>query len=120
MAEPKKSVAPWYVGSTGATQFMRHEAQRFARELVESEDYKRTLRERIRDKRLNPLIESLLWHYAYGKPIEQVQVQVTTTEDLSQLSVEELQARAKAVFDTLEEAKAVRDAIDIRVLVGDV
>lgn len=110
---------PWYVGSNGATNFTRHEAQKFARKLVESQDYKDSLERRIKSDSLPAAVECMLWHYAYGKPIEQVALTVIPgTEDLSSLSVDELLKRAKDIGDKLEEAKALAEAIPADILQG--
>lgn len=103
--------APWYVGSGGATSFTRHEAQRFARNIVTSDVYRVTLQDRIATKTLAPAIEQMLWHYAFGKPVEQVQVTVTQGEDLSTLSADDLLARADALRAQLLEAAAEEAAI---------
>lgn len=108
----KMQNAPWYVGSNGATNFTRHEAQRFARQLLESAEYRRNLEKRVTDGTAPPAIEAMLWHYAYGKPIEQVEIQVSQAhDDLSKLSVEELQQRARDLARQLEEAQQLEDAL---------
>jgi hypothetical protein len=102
---------PWHV-SGGATMFTRYEAQKWARELVMSPTYRQTLEERIRDKKLAPAVEVLLLHYAWGKPLEAINLTVTPgQEDLTTLSVDELMKRAKALSDQLEEASALQDAL---------
>jgi uncharacterized small protein (DUF1192 family) len=92
--------------------YTRHQAQVFARSIIESEQYRQTLRERIVDKSLSAAMEALLWYYAYGKPIEQIQMTVAMgQEDLSTLSLEELQERAASLTKALEDAKALDEAI---------
>jgi hypothetical protein len=94
----------------GATLYSRGEAQRFAREIVESESYRQTVQDRASNGTLPPAIEALLWYYAYGKPLEQVQLSLVQ-EDLSNLSLSELQERAAAVAKQLQEAEEVAAAI---------
>lgn len=108
---------PWYVGHNGATNFTRGEAQKFARNLLESKDYRESLKERIHTKTLPPAVETMLWHYAYGKPVEQVNLSIGT-EDLSGLSVDELVQRARALQDQLEEVRRLEDAIPAQYKVG--
>lgn len=103
---------PWYSGKNGATNFTRWEIQRRARLILESEDYQQSLAERIRDKSLAPGIEAMLWYYAYGKPIENVNIKVSQEEeDLSKLSTQELMERAKKLHEQLEEAAQVEQAL---------
>lgn len=108
------STAPWYVGGNGATNFTRHEAQKFARSILESETYRADIKRRAETGTLAPGIEAMLWHYAYGKPIEQVNLSISAgQEDLSTLSIVELQERAKDLLLKLEEAEALENAIDV-------
>jgi hypothetical protein len=47
----------------------------------------------------------------YGKPRETIDLHVNVEEDLSTLSIEELQQRAQALVDQLADAQALADAI---------
>lgn len=111
MGRPASIVQPWTVQG-GATLFSKGEAQRFARQLLHSQAYRDSLEGRIKTGTLSAPIEQMLWAYAYGKPVEQVNLTVSQgAEDLSLLSVEELHARAKALSDQLEEAQTLNDAL---------
>jgi hypothetical protein len=44
-----------------------------AKMLVEDDVYRAKLQKRLREGRIAPAMESLLWFYAYGKPKEQVE-----------------------------------------------
>lgn len=101
---------PWYQGNNGATGLTRGEAQRRARELLEGKDYRDSLSRRIKMDALPAAVEQMLWYYAYGKPIEQVNLNVQH-EDLSSLSIEQLQLRAARLAQELEEAQALDEAI---------
>lgn len=111
---------PWQVvPGQGVTVFTRHQAQTFARNLLQSETYRESLEERIKQKNLAPAIEALLWHYAFGKPVEQVQISVTQgVEDLSSLTLDELYERSRRYTAELEEARALAEAIPGDVLEG--
>lgn len=112
MGAPAKT-APWAITSNGVTNFTRGQAQQFARELVTSQVYKDTLQERIKTKTLAPAIEQMLWYYAYGKPIEQVELTVQQgVEDLTQLPLDELTRRARDLATLIEEADGLEKAID--------
>lgn len=110
------NVLPFYSLQGGATPQTRGEAQAFARRLLNSQAYRTSLEDRIKDKKLAPQIEALLWHYAYGKPIEQVQVNVTQGDDLTGLPLDELYKRTAALAHQLEEASALAAAIPADVL----
>lgn len=107
---PKTSDLPWHVGHNGATNATRHEVQAWARRLLSSEAHRGLVEKQILAGTLPNPEKLLLYYYAYGKPIEQLNVNVTS-EDLSSLSVAELLERAKTLSDKLEEAKALEDAI---------
>lgn len=111
MGAPAKQ--PWNLVG-GATLFSRHEAQKFCREVLESEGYRTTVQDRAKNGTLPAAIEALLWYYAYGKPIEQVQMTIVPgQEDLSTLSVAELQKRAATIAEELAEAEAIENALDL-------
>lgn len=101
---------PWSMVG-GATNFTKSEAQRFARQMLQSQTYRDDLERRLLSGTLAPAIETMLWHYAYGKPIEQINLNVSQQEDLSQLSVQELFDRAKKLSDALEEAQQLEAAL---------
>jgi hypothetical protein len=48
------------------------EVREIARAIVDDAEYRRSLLTRIRKGKLAPAVESLLWHYVYGKPKETV------------------------------------------------
>ena len=49
------------------------EAREGCAELVDDPEYRRRLGERLRAGELSPAVECMLWHYAKGKPKEEVQ-----------------------------------------------
>ena len=62
------------------------EAKAFARQLVSDPTYLQNLLADLKKRNVEPSIEAMLWHYAFGKPKESLEVQW----DLSQLNDEEL------------------------------
>lgn len=46
-----------------------------ARKLVEDQDYRTLFKARLHAGTVPPGVESMLWHYAYGKPAEHLQVE---------------------------------------------
>lgn len=101
-------------GGAGATQLTRGEIAKRARCILESDDYQVSLKERIRDKELPAAVETMLWYYAFGKPMEQVQITMMEgQEDLSTMSVDELLAKAKSLEEALEEAMKLEEALPV-------
>lgn len=102
---------PWHVGvSGGATPAVKREAQVFARGILESDEYRAKLRTRALAGDLPPAVETMLWHYAYGKPAETLNVN-TGAEDYSALTTTELIQTIESLQKELEEAIAVENSI---------
>lgn len=74
-------------------------AKEAAKLIIESESYRRSLVARAAAGTLPPGIESMLWHYAYGKPTETIEMKVR--EDLSGLSDQQLAQRAEQIAAAL-------------------
>ncbi len=85
-----------------------NEAKTFARDILRSEKYKKTLRVRAENGTLPAAVEQMLWHYAYGKPVEQIEVRGLGA-DLSALSEEELAQRAEILAVGLRLVKGRRE-----------
>jgi hypothetical protein len=84
-------------------------ARKRARLWLESPEYETSIRLRILSGSLPPGVEMMLWHYAYGKPAEQVEVDVTINEskraELASATDEALQKRVQAAVAALSEAR---------------
>ena len=76
----------------------RAEARAVAKLILDSPEYRASIIKRILAGTLPAPIETMLWHYRYGKPVEQVQVNVA---DLSTLSTLELAQRTQELLDQL-------------------
>lgn len=108
---PDPDPRPWYTGPNGATNYTRHEVQRWARSILQNPLYRARVEKDAIAGTLPTAIEVILYHYGYGKPMEQIQLTMTQEqEDLSTLSMDELHQRAKDLADALEEARQI-DAI---------
>jgi hypothetical protein len=82
----------------------------FARGVLHSRSYRASLWRRIVTDELPPAVECKLLEYAYGKPIERVQVEDTTPR-FEAVSFEELEQRALFYAKLLRQAReAQRDA----------
>jgi hypothetical protein len=66
--------------------------------LLQDEAYQRSLQERLVNGTA-PHMETLLHHYAYGKPKDAIDLQIT---DLSTLTDDELRMRTAALLARLE------------------
>lgn len=60
----------------GTPNVGKGDAQVRARKLLADPTYMKTLWRRVRGGGLSPQMETLLWHYAYGKPSDTVDVNV--------------------------------------------
>ena len=80
-----------------------------AAQIIDDPIYRQTLLSRARAGTLHAAVETMLWHYRYGKPTEHVEV-TTHTEDLSSLSAEELADRAQSIAKDLLEAQLIAGA----------
>jgi hypothetical protein len=84
------------------------QARKFARSIVENEQYKTILIARANAGELSPQVETLLFHYAYGKPSEVIESR-TTIEDLRSKATDELFAELDATRLRLREALEARE-----------
>ena len=53
----------------------RQAVARLCQRMVSDPAYQKQLVERLRSGRLSPVMESALWAYAYGRPVESIDVQ---------------------------------------------
>jgi hypothetical protein len=77
----------------------RNEARLFALQIVRDPAVRTRLLEQARSGRLPPPIMLMLFHYAYGKPPDRLEI--GRGPDLSELSEEQLMARIEAVKSAL-------------------
>lgn len=95
--------APWFAGQGGVTNLSKAEGRAFARELLESQDYRDGLRARIKTKTLEPSVEVMLWGYAYGKPTENININTHEGRDLSETPVTDLVEEHKKLGEMLRD-----------------
>jgi hypothetical protein len=87
-------------------------ARTFCESIMNSVEYRDSLRARAVAGTLAPQIESLLFFYCYGKPLEDVNVALTAPEaELSTMSSEELAARAESILNAIRGNS--HDVIDV-------
>ncbi len=78
-----------------------------------SQEYRDSIQRRACAGSLTPQVECLLLHYAFGKPREEVQVDVRTVpSEFSGLSLGDMIPTAKQLVSTLEQLSETRDEID--------
>jgi hypothetical protein len=74
----------------------------FCRTMIESRDYRASLKARLLEGKA-PHMEPLLWYYAYGKPIDRIELvgpmiqEVNRLATLYGMTVEEVLAEAEAI-----------------------
>lgn len=68
-------------------------AKSFSREVLNSAEYRQSLLQRIMLGELPPHVECLLYHYAYGKPVERVEVE-DVTPSIDNMTAEQCEQRA--------------------------
>lgn len=93
-----------------ATRARVEAASQFARLVVEDAEYRKSLLDRAKRGVLPPQVETALFYYAYGKPVERVEVEDTTPIDVRQLSEAQLAERARLLAGALDAAAAKRAA----------
>ncbi len=82
------------VGALNPPQPLNPEAKELALQLVTDPEYVKLIGRLLKARMLNPGLERMLWHYAYGKPRSGMDITVTKTNDLKQLSDGELLDRS--------------------------
>ena len=63
----------------GALNKATRDVKALCTELLESPTYVRNFRTRLNAGKLAPVVEALVWHYAYGKPKEQIELEAGGT-----------------------------------------
>jgi len=94
----------------GALNKNRGEAKTFCQEVLRSEEYRNSVKTRARSGTLPPQVEVLLWHYAYGKPVEHVALTTAANTDLSELTTEQLAERANFIASVLRDTASAKEA----------
>jgi hypothetical protein len=88
----------------GSRNKTKLEISDIARQLLESREYRTSLRRRIIDGK-SPMIEQLLYYYAYGRPLEKIQIigpvvtEVQRLAALYDMTTEEVLAEAQAIAE---------------------
>lgn len=73
--------------------------RKFSREVLEDPLYRENVKMRALVGELPPQIEALLYYYAYGKPVEQIEL---TPSDLPSMSYAELQAQIDSLTQIVQ------------------
>lgn len=72
-ARGKKSRANLRRGGPGGHRPDEKEIKRISRTLLRDPAYCKNLRQRLREGKLQPGVEVMLWYYAFGKPAETIE-----------------------------------------------
>lgn len=80
----------------------------FATQFIQSEAYRASLQKRIETNTLHPVVEVMLWNYAFGKPKDDLdEGKVIEMNPLHEMTPAQLAARAAALA---EAAQKISDA----------
>ena len=86
----------------GSINRAKTEAADFARLIVDDPDYRQNLMARARAGTLPPAVETLLWYYAWGRPIERVAI---AAQPLPEMSRDEMTVRVDRIVRYLNAAR---------------
>jgi hypothetical protein len=77
-------------------------------QMIEDPIYRQKLLSDLRERKVRPAVECMLWYYAKGKPKEMVEHTGTLSlqQELSALTNEELEQRALSVAKMLRDSKS--------------
>ena len=88
------------------------EAKAVCAAILDDPTYRTNLTARARAGTLAPAVEAMLWHYAFGKPRDSLDVTLGHAGgDLSELSTEDLLHRADGLRERLREQVAREQAL---------
>lgn len=89
----------------GALNRTSRQAREFAQMLVSSPAYRFSLIARIKAGTLPPAIETMIWHYAFGKPKETIELVDDREKDFSSTTTQDLAKRAELLAIVLRTGK---------------
>lgn len=72
-------------------------AKSLSKAILSSQEYRDSLRRRIMADTLPPAVECRLYDYAFGKPVDKVEIK-DTSDPLSDMTLPQLQARARKLL----------------------
>lgn len=81
-------------------------ARAFARNILNSREYRQSLKDRIQLHELPAAVEVLLYHYACGKPIDKLEVE-DKTDPTKAVSLEQLKARAQVLQNLISQLEEI-------------
>lgn len=90
----------------GSLGRLTREAREAALEILESPEYRDSLIERASEGTLPPVIEVMLWTYAYGKPKDYTGDEQVDGRDVKGLSMPELADRVTAITHKIRTLSA--------------
>jgi hypothetical protein len=88
------------------------EVREAAAELVENPRYRANLEQRLIAGKLAPAMEALLWHFAYGKPKESIEIEQTTKYDLKDKKTLDRMSDAELKAETIRAARMLIEAYE--------
>jgi hypothetical protein len=101
----------------GALNYINRDFRQYLKIHLYSRDYQAKFWRRIWNGEA-PALELYLWQMLHGKPTDRVELNVSAQveEDLTKLSLDELEAMAKQISADLAEAKAIENSLPAEVV----
>lgn len=97
----------------GSLNRVTQQAREFARQFLDSEDYRASIERRIKNDALPGGVEVMLWYYAFGKPTDKIEVILEGADALHDMTEEQLAEAARVLSVEILEAQALRgEALD--------
>lgn len=81
-------------------------AKEFAKRILNSREYRQSIKDRISLHALPPGLEVLLYHYAFGKPVDKLEVNDTTVS-LDNVSLDSLKERVAFLLGVIDQLTPV-------------
>lgn len=86
-------------------------AKEFSRRILHSKEYRDSIIRRIYADELPPAIECRLYDYAFGRPVEKVEV-ADTTQKFTEYTIEQLEERALNLAQLAREMRRGQTLLD--------
>lgn len=92
--------------ATDPVDYDKLTAAEFCKAILTSPEYRQSIVHRITLGTLPPAVECRFYDYAYGKPVEKVEVK-DTTDDSDDLTAEQLEERAAHLMELARELRDI-------------
>jgi hypothetical protein len=84
--------------------FVKMTAKAFSKEILDTAQYRESLLRRILMDQLPAAVECLLYHYAYGKPVESIEIK-DVTDPLDDFTAEQCEEHAQRLIEVARQLR---------------